>query len=87
MELSYFQLPYSGKFSLGSYFRDFADYIQSRENKNRNNLLTVNMCKQTKVYIEKNLLTEEKLYKYTVCLRLFLTVLCLVVKIVLYEIC
>ena len=32
------KLPYSGKFSLGSYFRDFADCIQSRENKNRNNL-------------------------------------------------
>ena len=31
-------LPYSGKFSLGSYFRDFADCIRSRENKNRNNL-------------------------------------------------
>ena len=30
-----------------------------------------NMCKQTKVYIEKNHLTEEKLYKYTVCLRFF----------------
>ena len=31
-------VPYSGKFSLGSYFCDFADYIRSRENKNRNNL-------------------------------------------------
>ena len=31
-------LPYSGKFSLGSYFRDFADCKRSRENKNRNNL-------------------------------------------------
>ena len=31
-------IPYSGKFSLGSYFRDFADRIRSRENKNRNNL-------------------------------------------------
>ena len=31
-------IPYSGKFSLGSYFRDFADCIQSRENKNCNNL-------------------------------------------------
>ena len=31
-------IPYSGKFSLGSYFRDFADCIRSRENKNRNNL-------------------------------------------------
>ena len=31
-------LPYSGKFSLGSYFRDFADCIRSHENKNRNNL-------------------------------------------------
>ena len=33
-----FGIPYSGKFSLGSYFRDFADWIRSRENKNRNNL-------------------------------------------------
>ena len=33
-----YSIPYSGKFSLGSYFRDFADCIQSRENKNRNNL-------------------------------------------------
>ena len=32
------QLLYSGKFLLGSYFRDFADCIRSRENKNRNNL-------------------------------------------------
>ena len=32
------KIPYSGKFSLGSYFRDFADCIRSRENKNRNNL-------------------------------------------------
>ena len=47
---------------------------------------TVNRCKQTKVYIEKNLVTEEKLYKYTVCLRIVLTVLCLIVKNVLYEI-
>ena len=31
-------IPYSGKFSLGSYLRDFADCIRSRENKNRNNL-------------------------------------------------
>ena len=37
---------------------------------------TVYMCKQTKVYIEKNLLTEEKLYKYIMCLLIFLTVLC-----------
>ena len=33
-----FHIPYSGKFSLGSYFRDFADCIRSRENKNRKNL-------------------------------------------------
>ena len=31
-------IPYSGKFSRGSYFRDFVDCIRSRENKNRNNL-------------------------------------------------
>ena len=33
---------------------------------------TVYMCKQTKVYIEKNLLTEEKLYKYTLFYEFFL---------------
>ena len=33
-----YKLPYRRKFSLGSYFRDFADCIRSRENKNRNNL-------------------------------------------------
>ena len=33
-----YHIPYSGKFSLGSYFRDFADCIRGRENKNRNNL-------------------------------------------------
>ena len=33
-----YHIPYSGNFSLGSYFRDFADCIRSRENKNRNNL-------------------------------------------------
>ena len=32
------RIPYSGKFSMGSYFRDFADCIRSRENKNRNNI-------------------------------------------------
>ena len=31
-------VPYSGKFSLGSYFRDFAECMWSHENKNRNNL-------------------------------------------------
>ena len=36
--LSKISIPYIGKFSLGSYFRDFADCIRSRENKNRNNL-------------------------------------------------
>ena len=33
--LSKISIPYIGKFSLGSYFRDFADCIRSRENKNR----------------------------------------------------
>ena len=37
-QFTVFNLPYSGKFSLGSYFRDFANCIRSRENKNRNNL-------------------------------------------------
>ena len=33
-----YNIPYSWKFSLGSYFRDFADCIRNHENKNRNNL-------------------------------------------------